>query len=1569
MAAEEGYDSIGWTPSWIQSERWSEEFAEAYRIEYDQEMPKFLRKYGKKWGATVGKTTLEGDTEVWSMDITDSMKDSVLYEGQPKYSQELDTEYLSVVNRGDIDNMENTEVTFNGKPFWIAMVNRRTGKIEATWTYEEAESENFDLARYENVMEEDGYVFFTTDLLQDNDRIEYDDFGNRLPDHLIEKINKQISVKAHTTEATLPERIRKLHDEIGALNKRANNVAQWIKGARDWLEQRANNQITFEEYENRLRKDNYYREIDDERISLQKEMDGLIRELEKTEGKPWKALRSEVLYGVKPKYGNVRYSRELDLIDYINENGEARKPLTNREVLANALETAAQNDIEREKLKQYKQKIDLINAEEQKLQDLRAQIKELSFAKGPRDTKAIRDLQFEANQAANRINTYDRQLLNLESTKALKGVLEREKAQAFKRAEKKGKEALARQREKAAETQRELMTRYQESRQKATEGRNKTAMRHKIKDVVNELNQYLLKGTKEKHIPIELQKPVAEALDAVNMDTVGAEERIARLKAEMMKAKTPEAIQEIAKKIEHIEEMGGNMEAKLSRLKTAYDNIINSEDPIVANAHDEVISNTIEQVMKEVGDTPLRDMSLAQLEAVYDMYRMVLHSIRTANKAFKAKKSEEISVIANGVLEEVAKLGKQKVLRTKMGDAISTFDWNNLKPVYAFERIGSDTFSEVFNNVRAGEDTWAVDMTEAQEFLEAKKKEHEYGSWDFNKSYKFTSSTGKEFSLSLGQIMSLYAYAKRGDQAKDHLRNGGFVFDGLTEVKQKGKLGVTKTYQLKDATAYNLSDVILADIISKLTAEQKAFADVMQDYLSTVMGEKGNEVSLELYGVKLFKEKNYFPLKSAPQFLERAREQAQGDVKIKNKGFTKETAPKASNPIVLTSFMDVWAGHVNEMSMYHAFTLALEDFYRVYNYKTPASETMDSESVISFLENAHGAASVTYIDQLLKDLNGGARSDPRETVAKALMSRFKKSAVMASLSVVVQQPTALVRAMALVDAKYFGVAPISRGVLRAINPKKHKALWAEVKKYAPVAVIKEMGYFDTGMGKSSIEWLKGEKTFMDKVDDALTKAPAVADELAWISIWEAVKRETAHNNTTLETNSEEFLKLVGERFTEVIVKTQVYDSTLAKSSNMRSKSVFMNMWTAFMAEPTTTINMVMDAFRKGDKKNIAKVLGATAGSVALNAALVSLVYAMRDDDEDETYTEKYLSRFTTELLDGINPITYLPGFKDVWSIMQGFDVERADMSLVTELVDALQSTMKVLSKDTSDMDDEELKEHQKNVSEALLSIVDSISSLAGVPFKNLRRDTNGIINLFKTLGSDMDTSYGSLMDNIGEDIKASIPVWGWLPSESKSDKLYEAITSGDTAYVDRIKSGYKDESSYNSAVRKALRENDPRIKEAAEAYNDGDYGTYEDILTEIVGEGHFDGKLVSEAIRAEAKAIAPKEEAVEDSTEEEKKDEAYSIYQADDINIAFENGDTARAKEIIADLIETKVANGMDEKKAKSSLRSSMTSYWKPLYKAASESERIRIRKILYNSGLYGTVNEVNATASGWLKD
>ena len=1203
--------------------------------------------------------------------------------------------------------------------------------------------------------------------------------------------------------------------------------------------------------------------------------------------------------------------------------------ISNRSLLANALDSAAKNDIERKRLEEYRGKIDLLNSEEQKLQGLRSEIRELSFAKGPKDTKRIRELQFEANKTANRINIIDRQLLRLEAAAPLQNVLQREKKMAYKRAEQKGKDALAAYREKATKTQREIISRYQESRAKGIDSRKRTAMRGKIRDVVNELNNYLLKGTKDRHVPESLRKAVAEALDAVNMDTVGAEERIAKLQQEMMKAKTPEKIQEIARKIDHIQAMGGKMSERLKKLKDAYDELLKSPDVNTQNSYDEVIHNKLESVIDKVGDTPLRNMTLTQLEDVYDMYRMVLTAVRDVNKSFKDEKKRSISVRANAVMSQVEEVGGKRKPSPKALNGIESFGWNNLKPVYAFEHIGSQTLTEAFKNVRKGEDVWAVDVSDARAFYLDKSRKYHYDSWDFNKQYTFTSTSGMDFRLNLEQILSLYAYSKR-EQAADHLKYGGIVFDPNTEVVKTTKHGIKVTYDLSDATAYNINDETLGDIISKLTDEQKAFADEMQDYLSTVMGSKGNEVSMEMYGIRLFREQNYFPLKSAQQFMEKARDQAKGEVKIKNSGFSKETVPKAKNPIVLSGFMDVWASHVNDMSMYHAFVLPMEDFYRIYNYKTPSNnENQATEGVNQYIENAYGRAATAYIDQLLKDLNGGARTDPRADFVNKMMGKFKKGAVFASASVVIQQPSTIARATALVDAKYF-IGP-------KIDSKRHKALWEEVKQYAPVAIIKEMGYFDTNIGKSTEDFITGREysgihekakamvSDSNYRDEVLSRAPALADEIAWCGIWEAVKRETKEKHPGLDTNAEPFLKLCGDRFTEVITKTQVYDSVLSRSALMRSKDTGAKMVTAFMAEPTTSLNMIVDALVQGKRGNVRycrTAIGSVIAAQILNSILVSFVYAARDDDDDETYLEKYIGSVSGAILDGLNPLTYIPFIKDIVSVVKGYDVERADMSIVSDIMQAWEN----LSKDT-------VTPYRK-----VEGFAGSIANLFGLPVKNIMRDARSIYQVVSTFMSGQKTTKAG----IGYAIRGAITG----KTVTNQQQLYDAIMSGDQTQIDRVKGRFKDQSAIDSAIRSSLRENDPRIREAAIAWNANDLDEYMRIAKAIIKEGRFVQDDVVLAIRAEANKLA------EDGAESSDTSKAKGLFTSEKFAEAISQGDEAMANTIKTDIIQTEQKNGKTEEEAEKGFNSSASRSCKELFLEGEISADKAVKALVDYCGL-----------------
>ena len=1300
-AAEQDYVSIGWTTAETQDERWANNrphkegegksgFLKGYTIEYDQEIPKFLNKYGKKWGASVGKTVLDNGTEVWSMFITDEMKESALTEGQPLY-QDRDTDSVS-----------------------------------------------------------------------------------------------------------------------------------------------------------------------------------------------------------------------------------------NRSLLANAFEGVAKDDLERNKIREYKGQIDLINAEERKLSELNEKIRELSFAKGPKDTKAIRDLQFEARQTANRINTYDKILLRLEASKPLQDVLAREKKLAYQKAEKQGKEALAAYKERAAKTQRELMDRWQESRKRGIESREKTFMRHKIQSVVGELNQLLLSNDKKRHVPDSLKKAVADALALVNMDTVGAEERAAKYAALIAKETDPDKIDAYTMTMENILRQGDKMGQRLKELRDAYEEIQDSDDPDIANAYDPVIAGSLKELAGSIGNTSLRNMTIEQLSDVYDMYKMVLTRVRDANKSFLNEKKEAISALASRVVGEVKVAGGEHKYRAAFLDFVRKFGWNNLKPVYAFEHIGSSTLTGAFNNVRKGEDVWAIDVTEAREYYLDKSKKYGYDSWDFKKKYRFESASGLEFELTLDQILSLYAYSKR-EQAHEHLKLGGFVFDSNIETYKEQGSKIIK-YRVNTADAHQITPDILANIISNLSGDQKGFVDEMQDYLSTVMGAKGNEITMKMYGVKLFKEKFYFPLKSAKQFMFEQNE-VSGEVRIKNSGFTNKVVAHANNPVILSNFMDVWSGHVNDMSMYHAFVLPLEDFNRIFNYNSPKLEGQPPVSVKGTIQSAYTPAAVSYVKQLITDLNGGARSDPATGPLNWLMGKFKKGSVFASLSVVVQQPSAIARAAALVDTKYF-IGP-------KVDHKRHKALWDEVKKYAPVAIIKEMGYFDTNMGKSTQDfitakehdgWLdllkrldvkglgRNAKDFVvdsDYRDEVLSWGPAFADELAWCSIWEAVKREMHDKHSGLDVNSEPFLMLCGSRFTEVITKTQVYDSVLSRSAHMRSKDTGMKMVTAFMAEPTTSINMIADALlqgKRGNRKYCRAAIGAVIASQILNSILVSFVYAGRDDDEEEAYWEKYIGTLTGEILDGLNPAEYIPFIKDIVSIAKGYDVERSDMAVFSDLVNAIQK----------------LGSDKLSVYRKVEGFAGSIAQIFGLPVKNIMRDARGICQTIDSFVNGEKTTGAG----IGYAVKGAITG----KDVSNQQQLYEAYLSGDQAQISRVESRYKDKNAAHSALRMALRENDPRIREAAIAWNANDLDEYMRLAKAIIAEKHFTQDDVVMAIRAEASKLEPDGDTSSTS-------KAKGLFTTEKFVTAIAQGDEATANAAKMDIIQTAQKNGKTKDEAEKSFASSVKSEMKEQFLAGAITE------------------------------
>lgn len=1053
--------------------------------------------------------------------------------------------------------------------------------------------------------------------------------------------------------------------------------------------------------------------------------------------------------------------------------------MTDRELLARALDSVAATESERKLLAQYRTEFDRYQELYDKLDD--AQI-EYSAAR-----RAVDDAYAQAKRS--KLTAEERRRTESAWRERI-GALKETQQETREARDKLLKEVDAQDRKllklRAMNPVKDMLSRARADMRETIKARqSKTDTRAKVRDMAKKLSDLLLKESKEKHVLLELQKPVAEVLDMLNLDTVNAAERVAKYDAAIAKTTDPEMKRELAETRDRIQAQGDRLKTRLDALHTAYQAIANSADPTVANGYDENIAAKMQEVSQLVGDTPLAKMTQEQLDAVHDLLKMTYTVVSKANKAFVLNQKAGIEERAQAEIDrlsatEGADLGLKPVQFVKRQF------WSMLKPGEIFHKVGGE-LEQAYNEVRKGEDVRARDVVTARSFFLQAAEKHGYFSWALEEKHDFVSAQGRPFSLSLDDMMSVYATSRR-EQGKKHLEAGGIVFGKNGKIKVKKK-GVTLTMSQIKARAYTLDEQVLDEIIGKLTPEQKAFVEEMENWLSTKPAEWGNEVSRELYGINLFKEKVYWPIKSASEYLQ-SRSGDSDNVKIKNSGFTRSTVEKANNPIYIGGFVDTWSQHVYEMATYHGFTLPLEDFTRIFNYATSASDIENgANSVKAMLTNAFGSeAPVQQIELLLKDVNGSARSDPTTELMNKGLAFMKKYAVAGSLSVSIQQPSAIARATAYIDPKYFAG--------EKITAEKHKELWEHMKKYAPVAAIKEIGYFDQGLGRSAREWMtareydglaekaKGLVTDSNYRSDVIMALPGLMDELTWCSIWQAVEREVA-DTTNLKTGSEEFNKRVGDRFTQIITETQVYDSVFSRSAMMRSKDVGVKMATAFMAEPLTNVNMVVDAiddFRNGRKALGVRKLGSVVASMLLNSILVSFVYAARNDDDDKSYIEKYIAALTGELKDGFNPLTYIPYIKDVVSIVQGYDVERNDMTMIADLWNAYTS----------------LKSDKKSTYRKIEDFAGRIAQIFGLPLKNVMRDMRAAYYTYDTITNGEETTWQGALQAVAE---------GWTgESPSNSEQLYDALVSGNVKQADRVKARFEDESAAQTAVKKVIRE-------------------------------------------------------------------------------------------------------------------------------------------------------------------
>lgn len=802
---------------------------------------------------------------------------------------------------------------------------------------------------------------------------------------------------------------------------------------------------------------------------------------------------------------------------------------------------------------------------------------------------------------------------------------------------------------KLAETKAKGEARLQEEKaknkakeQKRKDSEQRKKIRNRIAEDYNWLAQRLVKPKKDdfKHIPSDFVESVANLLEIFDFQT----ERSLQIEEKRGYASEPtKAMRELKDKIsKYSSPDGSNTFIKNDALDALIDECINFLD-----------------------DRPLRELEDNELQKVSEMLRAVRHMVQTQNALFVENRKVGVAEAGESIISESAKKIEKygrRYDRTGISGKLShLLNETMMTPGNFFDSLGG-TMKALYKNLRNAQDDYIMKVKFLRDFykdlLGGYYKKAKPGSavedWQ-TQTNEFTLSDGSKLNITVAQAMSLYCLSKR-EQALGHILGSGIVLSDVTLDKGIAKVIGGKVQNT--ASGYRMTHNDVMNVISSLTEEQRRIADAIQNLMNTTLKDWGNETSLRLFDMEFFTEENYFPI--SVEQSELATEIGKGtEIKgnrITSFGMTKPLTEHANNKIIIGDIFSIAADHCNKMALYSAYAPSLIDFNRVYNYKQRNEDGTTGYTVKGILKDAYSNKALKFIDNILDDINGQAqpRTDGLTAMINTSLANYKKAAIGLNPRVFVQQPTAIMRSLYMINPKYF--TPDCFIGLKKTREEMHE--------HCPIAAWKAWGNYQNDYTKNFEDVMLNKD--WSKFDAVTMGAYGWADDMTWAVIWNAVKKEVKQKNPDVEVGSEEYWNLCNERASEIYDETQVVDSVFHRSDAMRSPNGFAKLFTSFMAEPTRTYNMVrssaVKAFRShkdGDNKAAASELNKMLVVVTLNAAAVSAAAAVidafrgkGDDDDDETWLETFYRNFGENFKDNVNMLHNIVFVKDVVSLFE-----------------------------------------------------------------------------------------------------------------------------------------------------------------------------------------------------------------------------------------------------------------------------------------------------------------------------
>lgn len=966
---------------------------------------------------------------------------------------------------------------------------------------------------------------------------------------------------------------------------------------------------------------------------------------------------------------------------------------------------------------------------------------------------------------------------------------------------------LEKERTRRADQINKLKEQYKSRDTAAKDRREARELRNKIIRHTKGLSQKLLRPTDKQHIPEILKHEVAAMLESINMEDNYTLDFATIREGKIGKDGKPTLYGDKLRGADRNDKgvMTRRSEA-FEALKAKYTQIVKdgdamTVDPYLLGDNSEGIRGGFDEVIA-MKDTPLADLSKSQLQTVWNVVRAVEHSVSTYGKMLSNAKYAQTGTWAEAIRNDVSERRPIRKRTTRL-----TLD---LETPYTFFSHYGDAGKAIYRMLRDAQDQQQLIVDriteETQKIVDPKTvKQLE------KQTHTFQTASGKTLTLTTAQAMEIYNLMQR-KQALEHLTTGGII---QPEIKS-AKIG-------RGFEAIRLTEADLQQIAGSLTEEQVKIADGLQGLTTGLLADYGNDASMRAYGYKKFTEKNYWPIRSAREGVQSTVEKGGNQPRsIQNVGLAKPLTPGANNPLDIPGIFTTFANHAAEMTDYAAWLCTMEDANHLFNYQFRDENGLPTgRNIRQILDEYGGRGAQSYWRSLMDNIQNGINLKefgPMTDFAGKAISGFKGAAVGGNIRVVIQQPTAFFRAAAVLD-----LADMAKGLVKGV---KGQGGWSRALEYSPIAMRKDNGGFDISAPYTMKETLFDTRTAVRKLNDRLSAPAGAADAVTWGRLWNACEWTVHRENPYLEPGSKAFYEQTAKQFAEVIDQTQVVDGVLQRSNIMRNKGEIAKQATSFMGEPIMSLNLLIRSWdnvryeqepRKRGKaiKTFGRAVMALVVTAAVNAMAQSLIDAIRDDDPDKDYKERYLSAFTgisgdeettwqkawNAVMEGnlggnLNYAGNIPYVKDVLSLLQGYEVNRMDTEVVGDLVDSGKMfAQNVDGKGT------------KTSAYAVKSLLGAASKVYGIPVNNLTRDLWGMVR-----------SVAVETKNIPVQYEMEKAIYNITNNKNKSryiSILYRALEQGDVDSFQHIRSDLMNtmgldgaeideslRSRYNKAVKK-----------------------------------------------------------------------------------------------------------------------------------------------------------------------